>query len=63
MSKFAIGEKVEKQPTTMRTASSLPCSQQLTATFGTPSIWKGTVRSSFSPRKIWSFTPTNSEVG
>ena len=40
MSKLQSGRGSIKQPTSTRTASSLRCSQKLTATFDIPSIWK-----------------------
>ena len=56
MAKFAIGDKVDK-------AASLRCFRPPTAIFATPSIWKATARSSFSPRKNWSFTLTDFPTG
>ena len=42
MSKFAIGENVEKAADDHEECIVVAPSQQLAAIFGTPSIWKGT---------------------
>ncbi len=47
MSKFAIGDRVNRTTVTMKAASLLLCSQQTMAISDTRSIWKGTVRSNF----------------
>jgi hypothetical protein len=58
MAKFAVGEKVDKAADDHEGGTVAPCSQQMTVTLDTRWTWKGMARSSFSPRKSWSFTPT-----
>ena len=58
MSKFAVGDTVDKAADDHEVGMVIAVFPiQLTATFGTPSIWRGTAPSSFSTRKNWSVTP------
>ena len=64
MAKFAIGDKVDKAADDHHEAGTVMAVFSTTdGHFVTRSIWKATARSSFSSRKIWSFTLTDSPTG
>ena len=58
MAKFAVGEKVDKAADDHEGGTVVPVFPQMTLPLVTRFTWKVTARSSFSPRKRWSFTPT-----
>ena len=62
MSKFSIGERVEKANDDHEDGVVIAVFPPRTATFVTPSIWKATARSSFSPRKNWSSARDSSDI-
>lgn len=60
MSKFAIGEKVDKA--TDDHEAGVVIAVFPTADGAMPSTWKAMARSSSSPKKNWSFTPASASL-